>query len=797
MAVEQEVQPKLVGARVRRKEDPRLLTGQGRFVDDIVLPGMLQAAFVRSPIPHGDVLSVDAAAALALDGVHAVATGADIAAACAPLVSDSSFEGWQTSNFFAMATERVRFVGECVAVVVADDRYLAEDALEFVDVEYRPRTPLTDIEQALAPDAEPLHEGWKDNLFLKREAKLGDPDAAFAAADGVVSVDLISGRSSGIPLETRGAIAQWDAGQEQLTLWTATQVPHLIRTGLADHLELPEHSVRVVAPEVGGGFGIKAMLYPEELTLCVMAMRTGRPVKWIEDRQEHLLGSMHAREHYHHVEAAYSKDGEVLGLRAEIKVDCGAYSTWPWTSSMEAGMAFGILPGQYKIRNYEARALSVATNKCFTGPYRGVARPAANLSIERVMDEVAHELGMDPLELRRRNYVQPEDFPYVSVTWMTYDSGSFVESLDKVSAEADYAGLRRRQAAARAEGRLLGIGFSSYTEQTAHGSREWAKRGVPVVPGFDTAQVRLDPSGHVTVQVSTHSHGQGHETTMAQVVADEMGLPLDRVRVRFGDTDAAPYGHGTFASRSAVMGGGAALQSARKVNEMLLAFAADQLETDVADLELRDGRVSVKGSPQTGHDIAELARWIYHRPEKLAENTQSALEATTSYDAHPGGGTFANAAHLALVEVDPETGAVRILGYWVTEDCGTMLNPLIVDGQIHGGVAQGVGGALMEQFVYDETGQLTTTTFKDYRLIGPTDLPRIEVSHLETKSPHTLLGTKGMGEGGAISPGAAIASAVGDALEPLGHVFVNQLPLTPARVRRFMAAARAAAAAGG
>lgn len=784
------LQPKLIGARVKRREDPRFLTGHGNYVDDIVRPGMVHAAFVRSPHAHATITSIDADAARALEGVHAVLTGEDLAEHCRPMVANSLFEGWQTSEWWPLARDRVRFVGEAVAVIIADDRYLAEDALDFVTVEYEPLPVLASIDAALSPDASPLHEGWTHNSYLNRSFKLGDPDRAFSEADDVVEVELLSNRSSGIPLECRGVIAEFELGQGELTLWSSSQVPHLLRTGLADHLGIPEHRIRVISPDVGGGFGIKAMLYPEELVLAVAARAVARPVKWIEDRQEHLLASMHAREHRHRVAVAFTADGQITGLRASIQVDCGAYSAWPWASAMEAGMASGILPGQYRIQNYECETFSIATNKCFTGPYRGVARPAANFSIERALDEVAHRLGLDPLELRRRNYVRKQDFPYTSVTGMIYDSGSYIESLEKVAAQADYDGLRRMQAQARAEGRYVGIGFSSYTEQTAHGSAEWAKRGVQVVPGFDTALVRMDPSGFVTVQVSTHSHGQGHETTIAQVVADELSLPMERIRIRFGDTATAPYGHGTFASRSAVMGGGAALQSAEKVAAMLTRFAAEELEASPEDLELRDGYAVVKGSPDHRISVADLARWTYHRPEKLPEGMQAALEATTTYDAAPGTGTFANAAHLALVEVDIETGGVDVRRYWVTEDCGTMINPLIVDGQVHGGVAQGIGGALMEEFIYDETGQLTTTTFKDYRLVGTTDIPAIEVSHLETKSPTTHLGTKGMGEGGAISPGAAIASAVADALSPIGHVFVNELPLTPERVLRFVDQAR-------
>jgi carbon-monoxide dehydrogenase large subunit len=785
------LQPKLLGARVKRREDPRFLTGQGNYVDDIVRPGMLHAAFLRSPHAHAEILSVDVDAARELEGVHAVLTAADIAPHCKPMVANSLFDGWQTSEWHALASGRVRFVGEAVAIVVADDRYLAEDALDFITVDYDPLPALSSIDAALAEDAEPLRVGWTHNNFLHREFKLGNPDTAFAEADGVLDVELLSNRSSGIPLECRAVVAEYDRGQEELTAWVSCQVPHLVRTGLADHLDIPEHRIRVVAPDVGGGFGIKAMLYPEELVVSVAARLVGRPIKWVEDRQEHLLASMHAREHRHRVSVAYTSDGVITGLRAKIWVDCGAYSAWPWASAMEAGMASGILPGQYRIQNYECETFSVATNKCFTGPYRGVARPAANFSIERALDEVAHVLGMDPLELRRINYVRKEDFPYTSVTGMLYDSGSFIESMDKVAGEAGYAELRRRQEEARAEGRYLGIGFSSYTEQTAHGSQEWAKRGVQVVPGFDSSLVRMDPSGFVTVQVSTHSHGQGHETTIAQVVADELSLPMEQIRVQFGDTATSPYGHGTFASRSAVMGGGAAMQSAQQVRDLLLRFAGEQLEADPADLELRDGYAIVKGSPSTRVSVADLARWTYHRPEKLPPGMQAVLEGTTSYDAAPGSGTFTNAAHLVLVEVDVETGGIDVQRYWVTEDCGTMINPLIVDGQVHGGVAQGLGGALMEEFIYDEVGQLTTTTFKDYRLIGTTDVPRIDVTHLETKSPTTHLGTKGMGEGGAISPGAAIASAVADALTPLGHVFVNELPLTPERVLRFVDQARA------
>ena len=786
------VQPGLLGARVRRVEDPRFLTGRATFVDDVVRPRMLHAAFVRSPLAHADVLGVEAGRARAAEGVRDVLTGHEAAEVAGAIVCDSTFDGWQATEYPALATDRVRFVGQTVAAVAADDRYLAEDACELIEAEYGERPPVASIEAAIAEGAPRLHDGWADNVFIRRHFRGGDVDAAFAVADGVLELDLVSNRHSGIPLETRACIAEYDPGGGDLTLWSATQIPHLLRTGLADALRLPEHRIRVIAPDVGGGFGIKGHLFPEEIAVCLLSMRTGRPVKWVEDRREHLMACIHAREHHHRLRVAYRRDGTVTGLRARVHVDCGAYSVYPWTASMDAGMALGILPGPYRVRAYECEALSVATSKCPLGPYRGVSRPAACLSIERAMDEVAHATGLDPLEVRRRNLVRGDEFPYESVTGLTYDSGSYVEALDRLVEESDLQGLWRMREEARGRGRHLGIGVACYTEQTAHTTTEFAKRGVPIIFGYDAATVRMDPSGKVAVQLSTHSHGQGHETSMAQVVADRLGLGLEDVRVVFGDTASAPYGHGTFASRSAVLGGGACHRAATQVRGKLLAFAAHHLEAAEEDLVVEGGRISVRGADRHGVAIADLARWAYHRPERLPDGMEPSLEAVATYDAHPGSGTFANAAHLALVEVDVETGAMKVLRYHVVEDCGRVINPLIVEGQVHGGVAQGIGGALLEEIVYDDDGQILTTTFMDYLLPGATDVPRIGVAHLETVSPFTIEGIKGMGEGGAIAPGPALAAALADALAPIGHAFVNELPLTPGRVRRFVAEARAA-----
>jgi aerobic carbon-monoxide dehydrogenase large subunit len=788
-------QPKLFGARVKRVEDPRFLTGRARYVDDIVRPGMLHAAFVRSSVAHADIISIDTQRASALPGVHAVVTGNDILGVARPITCNSLYPSWQPTAYPALAQERVRFVGEAVVAIVADDRYIAEDAVDLVSVEYAPREVLASITDAIRPGAIRLHDGWEDNFFVKRHVKVGEPDRVFAEADGVLELDLVSNRSTGIPMENRGCIAEYDWTDEALTLWTSTQIPHLVRTGLADALEMRENRIRVVAPDVGGGYGIKGHLFPEEIVACVLAKQLGRAVKWIEDRREHLLASIHAREHHHHLQVAYAADGVVLGLRARIHVDCGAYSVYPWTSTMDTGMALGILPGPYRIRHYECHAFSVTTNKCPLGPYRGVGRPAACFSIERAMDAVAAATGLDRLDVRRRNVIRGDEFPYESVTGLVYDSGSMAEALEAVLDLADYDALRRRQAQARSDGRWLGIGFAHYTEQTAHTTTEFLKRGVPIIFGYDSAMVRMDPSGQVLVQVSTHSHGQGHETTYAQIVADQLGLSLGDIRVQFGDTAATPYGHGTFASRSAVLAGGASFRAATTIRDRLVSFAAKELEADAGDLELGAGRVFVTGSPDRGVAIADLARWAYHRPERLPEGMEPMLEAVATYDADPGTGTFANAAQLVLVEVDPGTGGVAVLGFWVVEDCGRMINPLVVDGQVHGGVAQGLGGALLEELVYDADGQLLTTTFMDYLLPGASDVPTIVVRHLETPSPFTILGMKGMGEGGAIGPGPAIAAAVDDALRPLGPVFATELPLTPERVQALVLRAQAGSGA--
>jgi carbon-monoxide dehydrogenase large subunit len=780
--------PKFFGARVKRVEDPRLLIGGGTFVDDIERVGMLYASFVRSVEARARITDLDVSEAEQMPGVIKVFTGRDFSGKEVRCIS--GYDGFQVSGYPALAEDEVRFNGEALAMVVAEDPYQAEDAAERVIVDYEPLTPVMDAEKALLADSPLVHPDWSSNAFVERGYQSPGFDDAKSAAKHSVSGRFVMARHSGIPLETRAAIGDYDKGSRMLTLWTTTQIPYLIRTGLADAIGLAENRVRVISPDVGGGFGVKAQLYPEELSCSLASIDLGRPVKWVEDRREHLLAAHHAREHTHEATVYFDDEGIVDALEAKIVVNMGPYSVFPWTATMDTGMAMGILPGPYKISHYSVLGYPVATNKAPYGAYRGVSRPAACFTIERLMDQVARHRGLDPAEVRRRNYVTADDYPYKSAGGLEYDSGSMVESQDLLLEEMDYEGLRRWQQEERAKGRLIGIGLGAYTEQTAHATKEFVQRGVPIVFGYETSTLRLDPNGKLVINSSIHNHGQGLETTLGQMAADALGIDLADVRVEYGDTSQAAYGSGTFASRSAVLAGGAARRASEQLRDQLAKVAAHNLEASPSDIEFDSGRVFVAGSPDRGYGFAELCRMVYHRPEVVPEGQPPILEATVAYDAPPGTGTFTNATQLSVVEVDPGTGGIEILRYAIVEDCGPMINPLVVEGQIFGGIAQGIGSAIYEEFVYDEEGHLLTTTFMDYMLPGTTEVPPMEVFHLETPSPFTVGGIKGMGEGGAIAPGAVIAGAVEDALSPLGTVLVNEIPLTPQRVRQYVDAAR-------
>lgn len=773
---------KYLGAEVLRKEDPRYLTGRGRYVADIKLPGMLHAAFVRSPYAHARITAVDTSAALAAPGVHAVVTGADIAGTIKPITGEARYPNFNSPDWPILVADVVRYQGESVAVVVADSRYLAEDAAELVEVEYEPLPAVVDGLEALEPGSPLVFPDWGDNLFLRRTAAIGDVEGAFAEADVVVSRTYRNQRYTGVPMETRGCIAEYDDAMGTMTLWTSTQVPHLIRSAVADLLGFPENYLRVVSPDVGGGFGIKCSVYPEEVLLPYLARLVKRPVRWIADRSEDLLSGTHAREHIHTVEIAARQDGTITGLRARIVVDSGAYSPWPWTSSMEPGMCAGNIPGPYKITNYEFDTMAVATNKTPLGPYRGVARPAACFSIERAVDDLAHELGMDPAAVRQRNLI--DSYPYMTVTGLEIDSGSLIPAVETMKHLLDYDRLREEQAEAREQGRLVGIGLANYTEQTGHAMTEFAKRMLPVTVGFDSATVRMDPQGKVWIAAAIHSHGQGLETTLAQLAADEIGVPIEHVRVVYGDTMVSPYGMGTFGSRSAVIGGGAVVRASRTIRDRLQQIASILMECAAEDLEQADGAFHVKGVPDRSITIAECSRIAHYRGELISE-LGPGLDVTEYFDNPPGTGTFANALHAAVVEVDRQTGEVEILRYVVVDDCGTVINPTVVRGQVIGGTAQGIGGAMLERLAYDDSGQLLSGTLMDYLLPTSSEVPDIEVASLHTPSPITPLGMKGVGEGGAIAPGACLANAVTDALQPFG-VSVDETPITPELVLRLM-----------
>lgn len=780
---------KMVGAQVRRVEDPRILLGKSRYVDDIQLSGAVSLAFVRSPYAHARIVQIDTSAAKSHPGVLAVLTGEDIAGVIKPLrveYDPNRAPTHKSCDWPVLAQGKVRFVGEAVAAVVATNRYEAEDAVALVDVEYDPLEVVWDMEQALVAGGPLVHDEWGNNVMQTLKAEIGEVAKAFQEAGCVVSERFETGRHMALPMETRGCVASYEAATDSLTVWSSTQVPHVVRTHLAIVLGFPEHHIRVVAPDVGGGFGLKAHLFAEEVMAAFLSRRLARPVKWIEDRREHLTAALHAKHQVVQAELALKKDGTILGMRGRFISDVGSYSDYPWGSAFEAGHAASTMPGPYKVPAFRFEAISVATNKATIGPYRGVGLPIAVLVTERLIDLGARKLALDPAELRLRNMIRKEEHPYRTIIGAEIESGSHREALQMALDMLGYSDFRAEQQRAREQGRYLGVGLGCYIEGTAPSSQAFQSMGL-TLGGYESATVRMDAHGKVTVLVGTHSHGQSHETTFAQVVADELGVALADVKVIEGDTTAVPYGWGTWGSRSAVTGGGTITLASQKVREKILCVASRLSEIPPEDLDLVDGVVRRKLDGATIVPIQDIAHRVIVTPGKLAAGEDPGLEATSHYEPPPS--THANATHLATVEVDGETGQVKILRYIVVEDCGTVINPLVVDGQIQGGVAQGIGSALYEQLIYDENGQLLTGTLMDYLAPTATEVPRVEIGHIESPSPYTPKGIKGMGEGGAIAPPAAIANAVADALAPFG-VRVNEIPLTPERVLQAIEHAR-------
>ena len=768
-----------IGARVKRGDDPRLLTGRGRYVDDLTLPRMVHLAFVRSIHAHARLTRVEFDAARRTPGVVGVLTGEDAARLCKPYRGVLlHYKGMKTGAMLPLARERVRYAGEPIVALAAESRAAAEDAAALVDVEYEPLPPLLTPAAARAPGAPLIHPELGDNLLYETRLAAGDADGAFAAAHRVWTRTFTTGRHTGVPLEPRGLVADYEPATRALTVWISTQVPHMMQAVLAELFGLPEHRLRVVAPDVGGSFGIKIHVYQDDMAACAMALTLGRPVKFVAARRESFLSDIHAREQIIRVDVAADQDGVLTAMRASIEAAVGPYSAYPRSSVVEGGQVLRLLPGPYRLRHYDAALRVVAQNKVVTSQYRAVGHPIAAAVTESMVELVARDLGIDPAELRRRNLVRPEELPYTTAAGNVLDSGGYHAALTRLLEAGEYARLRREQAASRREGRHVGIGLACFVELTGPGAQFYGVGGAPI-SGQEGTTVRLEPGGAVTALVGVTEQGQGTHTALAQIIAAELDLPLERVAVRSGDTSMVPYGGGTWASRGMPIGGSATLLAARALGERIRTIAAALLEAHPADVELLEGRALIRGSPERGLSFADLASTVHFRSNEL-RGVEPSLEATVHYT-NPEAWTFTNGAHLAVVDVGVETGKVRVLRYVAVDDCGRMVNPALVEGQIAGGVAQGLGGALGEQCVYDEAGQLLSATLMDYAVPTAEDVPPIETHHIETPAPGIAGGFKGAGEAGATGAPAAILNAVNDALAPLGVMLTDQ-PITPARV---------------
>lgn len=775
-----QVSSKMIGARVRRKEDPRLLTGRGSYLDDVAVPGMLEGAVLRSPVPHARIVSIDTSAAEELPGVFAVITGADLRELCKspqPVIW-RMFPGQHFSDHLALATDKVRYVGHAVAAVAAVDRYVAEDALELIDVEYEQLEPITTLEAALADGAPKLYDDWPSNLSATTTIPKGDVDAAFADADVIVRQTFYNARQMGTPLETRGAVATWNPITDELDVWLSTQSPNLARDLLGEVLGLSIDKIRVRVPDVGGGFGNKFDFYAEEVMACVLSRRAGRPVKVVEDRLESFVANAHSREQHLEMELAASSDGRITGLRATVNgVLGGALAT------VGAGPVWAtgaLCTGPYDIANSTVTINGVVTNKSPYGSYRGWGQPKANLIHERLVEALARELGVSANEIRYKNFVAPDNFPFASPVFY-YDSGRYADCLKLAEDAVLQAGWAERQAAAAAAGRSVGIGYGFHVEITAFGPSRILNMAGLTHSGFDEEVVRIDSTGRVTVYTGQAAMGQGMHTALAQVAAEALGVPLDDVTVISGDTDSCPYtGYGTGASRAAAVGGAAVLTAATRLREKVLKIGAHLLEAAPEDVVIADGVISVVGAPDRSVPLAAVGDAAYRRlNEKLPEDVSPTLEEREVFD--PANVAFSYGCTAVLSEVDRETGVVRLLDYLVAHDCGVVINPLIVDGQIHGGAAQAIGGALFEEIVYGADGQIQTTTFMDYLIPTAAEIPPFRLEHQQTPADHIPGGFKGMGEAGTIGGGAAILASVENALADL-DITIDRLPITPPRL---------------
>ena len=783
----------IFGSAIKRREDPRLITGAATYTDDVKLPGLTYAAFLRSPYAHARLTRVDVSAAKRAPGVVAVYTGADIKDRVTPVPC-----AWNPPNCNLkvpphplLAYDKVRYVGDGVAMVLATSRAAARDAIDLIEADYEPLEGGVDPEKMAAAGAPQLHEEVPDNIAFTWVVSGGDAEAAFRDAEVSVEERIVQQRLLPTAMEARAAVASYNKSSGQLTLWVTSQNPHIHRFLCSVMLRLPEHRLRVIAPEVGGGFGSKIPAYPDEALVSLAAMDLGRPVKWAEDRSENYKSTIHGRDHVEYVELCGTRDGRITGLRTRVYAGLGAYASTagPGIPTILHGLVY---PGPYTIPNVHGTVYGVYTAGTPVDAYRGAGRPEAAYLLERLVDIFARRIGMDPVEVRRKNFIPADRFPYNTATGLIYDSGNYAPALDKAVRIADYAGFRRQQEEARRQGRWLGIGVVSYLEICGLGPSQVA--GAVGFGGglYDSAIVRVYPTGVVRVYIGASPHGQGEETTFAQIVAEEFGYPVENIEIVHGDTETTPQGWGTYGSRTTAVCGSAVKVAAQRVKEKAKKIAAHLMEANEQDIEWKDGRFSVRGSPDQGKGMAEVAL-MANVAWNMPEGVEPGLEATAFFD--PTNFVYPFGSHVCTVEVDAETGEVKVLRYVAVDDCGPHINPMIVQGQIHGGVVQGLGEALQEICIYDDSGQLATGTMMDYAVPKATQMPRIETDNTVTPSPVNPLGVKGCGEAGTIASAACLVNAVCDALAPLGIRHIDK-PLTPARVWSAMQAARQSSADG-
>jgi carbon-monoxide dehydrogenase large subunit len=762
-----------VGRSIRRLEDPALVAGLGRFTGDLAAARWVR--FVRSPVASGRIVRITPP-----QGADVV-TAADLANV-KPIRPMLHKFNYIPIAHPILADGVVRFVGEPVAAVIATSEEEAEDIVDLVEVEIEETPPVVDARAAIAGHATPVHVEAPANVIVEGRVKTPGFDAARAGAAHLVSVDVRSRRQNALPMEPRGAHAAFDPASGRVTLTCSTQMPHLMRTVIADLIGLPESDLRVIAPDVGGGFGQKMSLAPEFVILVWLAKKLRTSVAWAEDRRENLIACFHSRDQYIALEGAFTADGKLTALSADVLANVGAYSCFPTTCAVEPLMAMAEMPGPYDVQQYACHARGVVTHTCPMAPYRGVSRPVITFALERLMDKAAAALNLDPVDIRRRNLIR--NFPYTSATGLIFDEATYVETLEVAVVALGLPAFRQRQKEARAQGRYLGIGLATFSERTGYGTPAFAARGMEITPGWETVELSMGPSGHVEARIGASPHGQGLRTTLAQIVADELGIVPEQVKVIHGDTDRTPYGWGTFASRSLVIAGGATLLAARKVRAKMLKIAGHLLEASADDILLENGVAKVTGTDRS-LPIEQIARAAYHQTHRFGDEIGPGLSDSATYDP---AGTFSNACHAAIVDVDIETGGVKIEKFIVAEDAGRLINPMIVDGQIHGGVAQGIANALYEEIVYDETGNILTTTLADYLPPTSHEIPPIEIRHLETLTQASVTRAKGLGEGGAIGAPAAVVNAINDALSPFG-VSIDEFPATPQRIHAALRAA--------